>query len=393
VNERGPQSLTKCCKHFRGDDSSQQFSAFASGRYRRGGFALYGALILAVFSASCRKKPDAAQLRAATYDLVAAAQKFAAKTSSVAIRPQMQSGPPGTHSRILTDHIYVTLAEAGQRDALEQALDAVAGNYHLTRNAASSTSEWSYESDGRPTHVIHVLVPVPAAPPEVKSNAPAGAGPRLAIIIDDMGHDRATSEDLFSLKFPLTVSVLPNLPYSAPVAEEAHRRGDQVLLHLPMESEGGADPEPQELRTGMPATEVEHMLDDMLGSVPYAAGVNNHQGSRATADAQLMAELMPALRQRNLFFIDSRTSAATVAYNIAERDKVRAGYRKVFLDDVPTHDAVLKQLALAERDARRDGWAIAIGHPHPETLAALREGLAQVQKRGIRLVFASDLAR
>jgi uncharacterized protein len=392
VKEFGARFLTNSCKNFRRGGSRQRSSSIVSGRSRRGRPALYVALILVVFFASCRKKPDAPQLREATYDMVTAAEKFAARSSSVAIRPQAQS-VPGTRNRAFVDHIYITLADAGLRDALEQALNAAARNYHLTRSARSSASEWGYESNGRPTHVIHVLALAPAAPPEVVSNPPAGAAARLAIIIDDMGHDRASSDDLFSLNFPLTVSVLPHLPYSAQVAEEAHRRGDQVLLHLPMQSEGGADPEPQELRSGMPHAEVEHMLDGMLGSVPYAAGVNNHQGSRATADAQLMAELMPALRQRNLFFIDSRTSAATVAYDIAERDKVRAGYRKVFLDDVPTREAVLKQLALAERDARRDGWAIAIGHPHPETLAALRDGLAQVQKRGVRLVFASDLAR
>jgi polysaccharide deacetylase 2 family uncharacterized protein YibQ len=126
--------------------------------------------------------------------------------------------------------------------------------------------------------------------------------------------------------------------------------------------------------------------------VPHAAGVNNHQGSRATADPALMEALMPELRQRGLFFIDSRTSAATVAYQAAEHSGVRAASRKVFLDDTATREAVLAQLELAARDAQHDGSAIAIGHPHPATIAALAEGVPALEARGIRIVFASELA-
>jgi hypothetical protein len=104
-----------------------------------------------------------------------------------------------------------------------------------------------------------------------------------------------------------------------------------------------------------------------------------------------MAELMPALRQRGLFFIDSRTAATTVAYDAAERAGVRAASRKVFLDDTATRQAVLAQLDLAARDAARDGFAIAIGHPRPATIAALTEGVPRAEARGVRLVFVSDI--
>jgi len=131
----------------------------------------------------------------------------------------------------------------------------------------------------------------------------------------------------------------------------------------------------------------------MLATVPHAIGANNHEGSRATADARLMTELMPLLRARGLFFIDSRTTAATVAYDEAKRAGVRAASRNVFLDDTPTRDAVLAQLDVAARDAMRERYAIAIGHPHPETIAALREGVPRLERRGIRIVFASELVR
>jgi uncharacterized protein len=217
-------------------------------------------------------------------------------------------------------------------------------------------------------------------------------GPRLAIIIDDLGNDPAEAQSVLALPFPLTASVLPHLQYSAQTADEAWRRGDQVMLHLPMQPiEDGAKDEAIELRPGMSETQVQSALAGMLATVPHAIGVNNHEGSRATADPQLMAELMPLLRARGLFFIDSRTTAATVAYEAAERAGVRAASRKVFLDDTPTRDAVLAQLDLAARDAVHDGSAIAIGHPHPETIAALAEGVPQIERRGIRVVLASDL--
>ena len=167
-----------------------------------------------------------------------------------------------------------------------------------------------------------------------------------------------------------------------------------MLLHLPMEAEAdGAKREPIELRVGMTSREVESDLAGMLETVPHAAGVNNHQGSRATADPALMSALMPALQQRGLFFIDSRTTAATVAFDAAKRAGVRSASRKVFLDDTPNRAAILAQLELAARDAARDGYAIAIGHPHPATIAALAEGVPRLEARGIRLVFASDVVQ
>src|SRR5439155_849444 len=115
--------------------------------------------------------------------------------------------------------------------------------------------------------------------------------------------------------------------------------------------------------------EVAAMVDRFLQNVPDAAGVNNHQGSQATADAALMDELMPVLRDRHLFYLDSRTTAATVAYDTAQDFGVRSAFRNVpFLDDVTQVAAVRKQLELSLRGAREKGEALAIGHPHPATL-------------------------
>ena len=217
-------------------------------------------------------------------------------------------------------------------------------------------------------------------------------GPRLAIIIDDLGADLAPATALFALDYPLTLSILPNHPHSADIADEARHRGYQVMLHLPMQSLANETPEPEELRTGMSSAEVARALTEMLQTVPHVSGVNNHQGSLVTSDPRMMAELMPLLRQRNLFFIDSRTTAATVAYQAAQTARVPSSFRDVpFLDDVRDVSAIRKQLELAIRDAKERGEGIAIGHPHPETLRALAEVLPQVEARGVHLVYASDL--
>jgi len=233
------------------------------------------------------------------------------------------------------------------------------------------------------------------SPPKAEnvSAAPAAGHPRLAIVIDDLGNDRAQADAVFGLAYPMTVSVLPHEPASSEIAKEARRRGYQVMLHLPIASQAGEKDEPIELRPGMDPSAVEHTLAGMLETVPYASGVNNHEGSLGTADPQLMDELMPLLRERHLFFIDSRTTVATVAESAAHAAGVPATSRNVFLDDDQSLAAVRRQLDLAMRLAREKKSALAIGHPHPETLQVLKEMLPQAQREGMRLVFASDLAR
>lgn len=215
---------------------------------------------------------------------------------------------------------------------------------------------------------------------------------RLAIILDDVAGDPTAVQGIFALHYPLTLSVLPNHPHSADIAQDAHSRGYQIMLHLPMESIAKGTSEAEELRPGMSPGEVSNALSSMLHTVPYATGVNNHQGSLATSDRHLMNELMPFLRSRRLFFIDSRTTAATIAYDSAQAAGVLSAYRNVpFLDDVQDVASVRHQLELAAKDAREKGQAIAIGHPHPTTLRALAEFLPHAEAEGIHLVHASDL--
>jgi uncharacterized protein len=346
-----------------------------------------------LFFAGCEtKKFTASELRQVTNEIVATAQRVTQHKSDVAIRPEFLNSHGAAPGGIVPDDVYVTLGSAAQAKTLAQALDDIARHHKLRilETSSGGVLRFDFSFQGIRTHTVHAVTPVVA-----RARPPASRGTkkaRLVIIIDDLGHDRASADALFAMPFALTVSVLPHLPFSAAVAEEAYRRGDQVLLHLPMESEAdGAKPEQIELHAGMNSAQVGESLAGMLDTVPHTVGVNNHQGSRATSDSALMAELMLALHERGLFFIDSRTTAATVAYDAAKRAGVPAASRKVFLDDTPSRDAVLAQLDLAARDASRDGFAIAIGHPHPTTIAALAEGVPRLEARGIRLAFASEV--
>ncbi|MGH9343123.1 MAG: divergent polysaccharide deacetylase family protein, partial [Terriglobia bacterium] len=216
---------------------------------------------------------------------------------------------------------------------------------------------------------------------------------RVAIIIDDLGQNMSAARDLLSLRSPLTFSVMPRLPFSRETAEAAHQAGIEVMLHLPMQpfADSAPDVSPHEIKVGMGGREVSGIIATDIASVPYVAGVNNHMGSRATSDPRLMNEVMAALAARHLFYIDSRTAASSVALEVARRAGVPSFYRSVFLDDTRTVPYTLGQLRRLSRVAEDRGVALAIGHPYPSTIAALRQFLPNLERDDIQLVRVSAL--
>jgi len=213
---------------------------------------------------------------------------------------------------------------------------------------------------------------------------------QLALIIDDAGYDLADLQPFLDLPMPLAVAVLPNLPHSAEAARRVREAGKDLLLHLPMEPEGSENPGPGALLTTHPAAEVERLLDEALASVPGAAGVNNHMGSKATADPAFMDILLEALDRRGLFFVDSRTTSLTVAAAEAERLGVPYLARKVFLDAVD--GGIEKSLDAAVDAAARAGSAVAIGHVQTDGLAAiLRRAADGMERSGVRPARLSTL--
>jgi uncharacterized protein len=233
-------------------------------------------------------------------------------------------------------------------------------------------------------------------PPHQATPQPASTGtgtPRLAIIIDDCGQWLDTERGFIALPVPLTLSVLPHVRYGTQIAREAAAAGKGVMLHLPMEPDSGADPGPGRVTTAMDDAAIVAQVRDDLNAVPLAAGVNNHEGSRASSDDRVMRDVASVLAERHVFFVDSRTSAATVAERDASAAGVPTARRNVFLDDVAEVDATEAQLRRAAALAKANGSAIAIGHPRPTTLTAVRSLLPELEREGITLVLASDLVR
>jgi polysaccharide deacetylase 2 family uncharacterized protein YibQ len=359
--------------------------------------------LLAVFLSGCKKEANrltSAQVHQITRDLAAAASSAVPAGTPIKFRHGVSSQQPSNleYLRIVLKNDSPTDANRAALAKLLQSLNAAATRNHLTQDPPSQAGEllrYQLRRSGMP--VLEIEIVMRATPKSSRGSTDSRgktAEARLAIIIDDLGSDSAAAESIFALGYPLTISVLPNHEHSADIAREAHRRGFQVMLHLPMQSVANETPEARELHPGMPAAEVAALVEQFLQNVPDSAGVNNHQGSQATADAALMDELMPVLRDHHLFYVDSRTTAATVAYETAQDFGVRSAFRNVpFLDDVAEVAAVRKQLELALRGAREKGEAVAIGHPHPATLQALREILPQARAQGVHLVLASELVR
>jgi uncharacterized protein len=212
----------------------------------------------------------------------------------------------------------------------------------------------------------------------------------IALVIDDIGDSLADGRRVIALPAPVACAVLPHTPYGDTLAREAHAAGKEVLLHLPMEPVGESETGPGRIETGMPSLELSITLDHDLASVPYAVGVNNHMGSRLTRDRDAMRRVMRGIRRHgNLYFIDSLTTPASVAAQVAREEGVPAMARQVFLDDDPRPEAVDAQFDQLLQLARRHGAALAIGHPRPETLAVLERRLPHLAALNVQVVAPS----
>lgn len=221
------------------------------------------------------------------------------------------------------------------------------------------------------------------------------AGPaRLAIIIDDVGYSRSHARAFLDLCVPLTFSILPQVTYSAELAETIHRAGHEVMLHQPMQPHGSvADPGPGALYIQQSRNEMESIIRKNLSELPYACGINNHMGSMFTETRPPVLDMLDIFRQQSFFFVDSFTSSHSVAFRTACELNMVAAYRNVFIDNRLDADYIYRQLHAARRRALRTGSAIAIGHPKPSTVRVLDGFLKDIRHSGIELVYASAVAR
>jgi uncharacterized protein len=218
--------------------------------------------------------------------------------------------------------------------------------------------------------------------------------PVIAIVIDDMGIDKADAARVIGLRGPLTIAFMSYATELDSQARAARAAGDEIWMHIPMEPlDGEVDAGPNVLKTDLTPEEIRRRLDWALARLPGIVGVNNHMGSKFTQYAPGMTVVMEDLRARGLAFLDSRTIAATVASQVAGRMGVPHIDRDVFIDNDESVQAVLRQLEETERVAVKRGHALAIGHPHPTTIAALQQWLPTLKAKGFVLVPASTLLR
>jgi polysaccharide deacetylase 2 family uncharacterized protein YibQ len=235
-------------------------------------------------------------------------------------------------------------------------------------------------------------VPVIAVEEKVKKKAaPKPRLPRVSIIIDDMGFHPKQDAAFLNLPYDITYSFLPYAPYTATLEEKAYELGHTVLLHLPMQPKSSEwDPGQGALLVRQHWNEQKKIIDADLLQVPHAVGVNNHMGSLFTEQLEPMESVLQYLQTKNMFFIDSVTSGASVGYSTARSLGMKTARRTVFLDNNQSLQLICRQLEQLVQKSEKNGMSIGIGHPYPETYRALKKCLPLYERR-VTFVHVADL--
>jgi len=226
-----------------------------------------------------------------------------------------------------------------------------------------------------------------------KTGIPAGSVRKIAIIVDDIGYDLTAVRELLNLDIPLTFSILPFCPYTAESARRIHRAGREILIHIPMEPIDYPEKNPGRgvLLVRMSDEAIRQSLEEMLAAVPHASGANNHMGSRFMGQRDKLAVVFRTLKEKGLFFVDSLTTGSSEGRSAAGDVGLPFVSRDLFIDnsrDPGRNNGELLRL-LEERGRARQ--LIVIGHPYPETIAALKESVRRFRSAGIKIVPVSQL--
>lgn len=217
--------------------------------------------------------------------------------------------------------------------------------------------------------------------------------PTIAIIIDDMGHQKSMGQRLIALDYPLTLAFLPFRRHTGELAQSGYENGKEIMLHAPMANTHGVALGAGGLEAEMSATAIGDSLRLSLQSIPHVRGVNNHMGSLLTQRRDMMLPVMAEIRRYPLYFVDSRTIASTVAADVAQSQQIPTLSRDVFLDHEQTEEYVHQQFQRLIALARQNGSAIAIGHPHRVTVEYLEKHLPELDEQGIAVASISALWR
>jgi len=216
----------------------------------------------------------------------------------------------------------------------------------------------------------------------------------LVFVIDDAGNNLRELEPFLSIPGPLTIAVLPGLPYSAEAARRIRAAGKEVFLHQPMEALGAQDPGPGAIYSGMKADEIRSILKRNIEEVGPVAGINNHQGSRITMDNEAVETILNFCAENNLYFLDSRTTAETVVPSVARRMGMQIAERNVFIDNEQDKESMARSITGGLTRAQRNGSAIMIGHTwSPELAPLLNEQIPLFLRQGYTIKTASDIIK
>jgi len=222
---------------------------------------------------------------------------------------------------------------------------------------------------------------------------------KLAIVIDDFGSDRNGVEEMMSINRHLTFAVMPFLAYSQPDAKKASEKGFEVIVHLPMEPVKGKISwlGPKPILSTSSDSDVYQITNEAFSNITSACGANIHMGSKISADVRIMSDILDIVKEKNVYFLDSKTSSKSVAKKIAKEKGVTFFERDIFLDGQTTKEHVKEQLRKAGEIALKEGKSIAIGHVGIEggkiTAQAIKEMLPEFDEKNIHLVFVSELEK
>ncbi|MEE8605438.1 MAG: divergent polysaccharide deacetylase family protein [Candidatus Aminicenantaceae bacterium] len=248
-----------------------------------------------------------------------------------------------------------------------------------------------------PPEIPEELPEVPKEKPKVMEKPPIIEPKyKVALIMDDMGYSLDAIYDILSLQEPITVAIIPFSPVGEQTAQIANQNGLEILLHLPLESINNTEANNNIegiITTDMSEQEIITLVERNLDQVPYISGVNNHMGSKVTPIESLMYTILQRLKQRNLFFVDSRTTGKSVAYDVALQLEIPTAQRHVFLDSELDEGYIREKLIELFILARKRGEAVGICHPLPETLKVLKESFRLAKEYGVTPVFISELVR
>jgi len=230
-------------------------------------------------------------------------------------------------------------------------------------------------------------------PKKIPKIPPIAIKGKIAIVIDDWGYNLDHLDILSQIKYPFTASVLPNLNYSQGIAEILHKKGLQIILHLPMEPYEKYRLEQNTIMASMDSATIERIVNHALQDVPYTVGVSNHMGSKATEDLRTMQIIFKELKSRHLYFLDSLVSTKSICADLALKLKLPFAKRDVFLDNKEEYGYIKQQIEKLKTRARIQGEALGIGHDCRITLEVLKEVMPVIEKEGYQFIFVSDLVR